>query len=137
MELVDNEIDAGDEGSNDEEILEAGVNNDDYDDDSNNENENDNNNNGNENDLNFENNVGNRQHNDNINQQQPLYNGSHITVGDSMLIILSLLLRHNLTMVCIEDIIKAIELHCLQDGLKKIVYTNLKNTFNSMRQQTR
>ncbi|CAD6238178.1 GSCOCG00012513001-RA-CDS, partial [Cotesia congregata] len=119
MELLDDELDASDDGSNDEDILEAGVNNDDhcdgYDDDNVTENEDDNDN---EDDPNYEDNNRNRQHN-NIHQQQPLYNGSHITVGDSMLIILSFLLRHNLTMVCIEDIIKAIELHCLQDGLKK------------------
>ncbi|XP_011859941.1 PREDICTED: uncharacterized protein LOC105557338 [Vollenhovia emeryi] len=36
-----------------------------------------------------------------------------------MLIILSLLLHHNLTMTCIEDIIIALELHCLREGLKR------------------
>jgi len=57
--------------------------------------------------------------NDNIDQNQPLYNGAEISVGASMLIILTLLLNHNLTMSCIEDIIIALELHCLHEGLKR------------------
>ncbi|CAL1685139.1 unnamed protein product [Lasius platythorax] len=36
-----------------------------------------------------------------------------------MLIILTLLLHHNLTMSCIEDIIIALQLHCLREGFKK------------------
>ncbi|RLU15666.1 hypothetical protein DMN91_011420 [Ooceraea biroi] len=61
--------------------------------------------------------------NDNFDQNQPLYNviknGAEITVRASMLIILTLLLNHNLAMSCIEDIIIAIELHCLHEGLKR------------------
>lgn len=61
--------------------------------------------------------------NDNIeDDDQPLYQDAGITVRGSMLIILTLLLvHHNLTMTCIEDIIFALQLHCLQKGLQKYI----------------
>lgn len=49
----------------------------------------------------------------------PLYHNSPVTVRESMLLIQSLLLRHNLNMTCISDIITVIQLHCPEEGLKK------------------
>lgn len=48
-------------------------------------------------------------YNNDIGNDQPLYRGAGITVRGSMLIILTLLLHHNLTMTCIEDIILALQ----------------------------
>lgn len=45
-------------------------------------------------------------------EDDPLYHDAPITVKESMLLLLSLMLRHNLNMTCIADIIKVIELHC-------------------------
>jgi len=55
-----------------------------------------------------------------LNCNQPLYRGAAITVNESMLAILTLLIHHNLDMSCIEDIISVMQLHCLQTELKKI-----------------
>ena len=49
----------------------------------------------------------------------PLYRDAPLTIIDSMLLILSLLLHHNVTMQCLADIITVINLHCALDGLKK------------------
>ena len=49
----------------------------------------------------------------------PLYRDAPLTIIDSMLLILSLLLHHNVTMQCLADIIMVINLHCALDGLKK------------------
>lgn len=65
--------------------------------------------------------------NEDFNRNQPLYRGAQITVGHSMLLILALLLYHNLNLTCIEDIIIILEMHCLQEGLKKTVFLNSKN----------
>lgn len=109
----------------DEDVVEPNFNNDDHDDDNVDDDEYDHDNEEPENV-----NKRNQENNNNINHNQPLFDGAPLTVGDSMLVILSLLLRHNLTMACIEDIIKAIELHCIPQGLKKIAYINLKNISN-------
>lgn len=50
---------------------------------------------------------------------EPLYHNADITVKESMLLILSLMLRHNLAMTTISDIISVKELHCPEMGLKK------------------
>ncbi|KAK0158081.1 hypothetical protein PV327_011149, partial [Microctonus hyperodae] len=53
--------------------------------------------------------------NDNI----PLYHGAPVTIGQSMLLILMILIHHNITATCLADIISIINLHCLHQGLKK------------------
>ena len=50
---------------------------------------------------------------------QPLYRGSPLTVMESMLLILTILLHHNVTMTCLSDIIAVINFHCLNQGLKR------------------
>lgn len=50
---------------------------------------------------------------------EPIYHNAHITESESMLMILSLMLRHNLNMTAIADIIDVIQLHCPQMDLKK------------------
>lgn len=49
----------------------------------------------------------------------PLYFGATITVKQSMLLLLTLMLKHNLNMTCMSDIITMIELHCPDVNLKK------------------
>ena len=49
----------------------------------------------------------------------PLYRGAPLTVTDSMLILLTILLHHNVTYSCLTDMITVINLHCLSDQLKK------------------
>lgn len=67
--------------------------------------------------------------NDDVGQNQPLYRGSRISVGESMLLILALLLHHNLTLTCIEDIIIVLELHCLRQSLHKNSLYKFKKYF--------
>ena len=50
---------------------------------------------------------------------QPLYRGSPLTVMESMLLILTILIHHNVTMTCLSDIITVINFHCLSQNLKK------------------
>ncbi|XP_044585559.1 exocyst complex component 3-like [Cotesia glomerata] len=129
IEILEDQFNVTDESSSDESDYQPDINNDgndsDDEDDIDNENDRDD-----EDEPAGGNDNQNRRNNYDINQNQPLFDGDRITVGDSMLTILSLLLSHNLSMACIEDIIKAIELHCLPNGLKKIVYSSLRNIFN-------
>ena len=46
----------------------------------------------------------------------PLYRDTPLTISDSMLLVLSSLLHHNVTMQCLADIIMVINLHCALDG---------------------
>lgn len=48
----------------------------------------------------------------------PLYHDAEITVKESMLLLSSLMLRHNLNMTCMSDIITVIQLHCPEMDLK-------------------
>ncbi|CAD6227420.1 GSCOCG00012013001-RA-CDS, partial [Cotesia congregata] len=61
---------------------------------------------------------------------EPLYAGASINATESMLLILTLLVNHNLTMTCIEDIIKVIHLHCPSQDLQKNSLYKFKKFFN-------
>lgn len=63
-------------------------------------------------------------------EYRSLYRGAPVTVGQSMLLILTLMLRHNLNMLCIADIIAVINLHCLQDGLKRNCLPSFQKFFS-------
>ena len=56
---------------------------------------------------------------DDVNDDQPLYRGSPLTVMESMLLILTILIHHNVTMTCLSDVIAVINFHCLSQGLKR------------------
>lgn len=58
---------------------------------------------------------------------EAFYLGAPLTVTQSMLLILTLLLHHNIDMLCLSDIITVINLHCLSEQLKKIPYINFVN----------
>jgi len=59
-----------------------------------------------------------------------LYFGAPLNISQSMLLILTLAIRHNLNMSCLADIINVINLHCPTHGLKKnSIFLNLKNSF--------
>lgn len=60
-----------------------------------------------------------------------MYYGAYITVSESMMLILSLLLHHNLIMSCIADIITVLEYHCLPRNLRKNSLYKFKNFFRS------
>ncbi|XP_015124328.1 uncharacterized protein LOC107046259 isoform X2 [Diachasma alloeum] len=62
--------------------------------------------------------------------QRPLYRGAPLNVGESMLLILTLLLRHNLNYLCLADIMTVINLHCLQQNLKKNSLTKFQKYFS-------
>ncbi|KAH0561011.1 protein PFC0760c-like isoform X2 [Cotesia glomerata] len=107
-----------------EDVFEQNFNNDDHNDVEDDEYENENE------DPEYVHNRNQENNNNNINQNQPLFDGAPLTVGDSMLVILSLiLLCHNLSMACVEDVIKAIELHCIPHGLKKNSLHKFKKYF--------
>lgn len=61
---------------------------------------------------------------------RPLYTDSPISVGESMLLILMILLRHNVTYECLSDIISVINMHCPQRNLQKITLNKFKNFFS-------
>lgn len=65
-----------------------------------------------------------------INDNRPLYAGAPITVDQSMLLILSLVLKHNLTSTSIADIITVINLHCPNEALRKNNLYKFKKYFS-------
>nr|XP_012234439.1 PREDICTED: uncharacterized protein LOC105679152 [Linepithema humile] len=73
--------------------------------------------------------------NDEFYDDQALYLGAPLTISHSMLSILTLLLHHNINMLCLSDIITVINLHCLPEQLKKNSlhkfrkYFSLKDTY--------
>lgn len=52
----------------------------------------------------------------NFDYEQLLYDGAPSNVSQSMSLILSLLVRHNVTQTCLSDIITIINLHCIQNN---------------------
>lgn len=61
-------------------------------------------------------------HDDIEHDYERLYFGAALNVSQSMLLILTLAIRHNLNMSCLADIINVINLHCPAQGLKKNYY---------------
>lgn len=61
---------------------------------------------------------------------RPLYSGAPITVAQSMLLILSLVLKHNLTGTSIADIITVINLHCPNEAFQKNSLYKLRKYFS-------
>ena len=66
---------------------------------------------------------------DDENENRPLYDGAQITVGQSMLLILALLLHFNLSMSCVESYITVLQFHCLQENLVKNSLYKFKKYF--------
>lgn len=66
---------------------------------------------------------------DNEFYRQPIYDGGPISVEESMLVVLSLSLKHNLTDTCISDILKAIQLHFLPKNAKKVSLYHIQKFF--------
>lgn len=71
-----------------------------------------------------------RDDDDDDNDDRPLYLGVEITKRESMLSLLSVSLKHNLNTVCVEDIIRLLEMHCLSTGLIKNSLYKFKKYFN-------
>ncbi|XP_044594847.1 uncharacterized protein LOC123272211 [Cotesia glomerata] len=65
----------------------------------------------------------------NLNYDLPLYNEAPLTITQSMLLIATLLITHNITQSCLIDIISIINLHCLSDGLHKNSLFKFKKFF--------
>ncbi|CAG5102758.1 Protein of unknown function, partial [Cotesia congregata] len=59
-----------------------------------------------------------------------LFTGAPINVRESMLLILTLLINHNVTMTCVEDIIRVIQLHCPREDLVKNSLYKFKKYFS-------
>lgn len=57
-----------------------------------------------------------RNDNQDFHDRRPLYHGAPLSVGESMLLILTILLHHNVNYLCLADIITVINLHCLQQN---------------------
>ncbi|XP_057333696.1 uncharacterized protein LOC130672919 [Microplitis mediator] len=68
------------------------------------------------------------QNNDDDNH--PLYLGAGISKRESMLVILAMSLKHHLSMTCIEDLIRVVELHCLRQELIKNSLHKFQKYFN-------
>ncbi|XP_026292423.2 major centromere autoantigen B-like [Frankliniella occidentalis] len=54
---------------------------------------------------------------DDDHDDDPLYNGARSTFGQSMLAILTFILSHKLTGICVNDLLSLIELHCAANNL--------------------
>lgn len=65
-----------------------------------------------------------------FNDNRPLYAGAPITIAQSMLLILSLVLKHNLTGTSIADIITVINLHCPNEAFRKNSLHKFKKYFS-------
>lgn len=65
-----------------------------------------------------------------IDADQSLYKGSPLTVTHSMLLISTILIKHQLTMTCIGDIINVINLHCPNQDLKENSIFKFKKFFS-------
>lgn len=61
---------------------------------------------------------------------QPIYDGASISLKQSMLLVLRLSLKHNLTDSCISDILYIIQFHCSEQNKKKISMYHFKKLFN-------
>ncbi|KAE8739184.1 hypothetical protein FOCC_FOCC015325, partial [Frankliniella occidentalis] len=55
-------------------------------------------------------------------ENQNLYEGAPITVGESMRMVLNLMLNHNLTGSCVADLLQLINFHCPAAGLHRLSY---------------
>ncbi|CAG5075409.1 Protein of unknown function [Cotesia congregata] len=71
----------------------------------------------------------NQRNNNNQNYDLPLYNGAPLTISQSMLLIATLLITHNVNQSCLTDIISIINLHCLTDSLHKNSLFKFKKFF--------
>ncbi|CAG5102832.1 Protein of unknown function, partial [Cotesia congregata] len=67
--------------------------------------------------------------NNNVNYDLPLYKEAPLTISQSMLLIATLLITHNVTQSCIIDIIAIINLHCLNDSFHKNSLFRFKKFF--------
>lgn len=63
-------------------------------------------------------------------QNEPLYSGAPLTVNESMLMIMALFVKHNLTKTCLADIINLINLHCIAENLIEYSLYKFKTYFN-------
>lgn len=82
--------------------------------------------------INNNNNIEDDDEKDNVvlRANEPLSAGASISVTESMLSILTLLVNHNLTMTSVEDIIRVIHLHCPSQDLIKNSSFKFKKFFN-------
>lgn len=71
-------------------------------------------------------NCGDNEENDN----RPLYNGAPLTVAESMALILSLILNHQLTGSCVADLLYVLHLHCIAQGLRKLSLYRFRQYFS-------
>lgn len=63
----------------------------------------------------------------------PLYAGAPITVGESMLSVLSLVLAHNLSGTCLVDVLELVAMHCPQPNLCKTSLFKFKKYFSDLK----
>lgn len=65
--------------------------------------------------------------------RRPLYHGAPLRVEESLLLILSLALKHNLSDSCVADVISLITYHCLPQRLQKLSLYYYKKFFRFTR----
>lgn len=71
-----------------------------------------------------------RNYDDENDDNRPLYNGAPITVAESMALILSLILNHQLTGSCVADLLYVLHLHCIAQGLRKLSLYRFRQYFS-------
>lgn len=66
-------------------------------------------------------------------EDQPLYDGARLSVGTSMLLIATFVLRHGLTGEAIFDLLTLVELHCLAGNLCRSTVRLYKDFFSRVK----
>lgn len=66
-------------------------------------------------------------------QNEPIYPGSRLTVSMTMLLIVTFVMRHNLTGVAICDLLTLIDLHCPPDNICKAILAMYRNFFRKLK----
>lgn len=64
---------------------------------------------------------------------ESLYNGSRISVGVSLLLIMTFVMRHGLTSMALSDLLVLIELHCLLPNACKTTLKSFRNFFSHLK----
>lgn len=66
-------------------------------------------------------------------ENQPLYQGSRLTVSMSMLLIVTFATRHNLSGVALCDLLNLLEVHCPSDNICRATLTMYQDFFRKLK----
>lgn len=70
---------------------------------------------------------------DELDGNEAMYHGAPLSVKESLVMVLALMLNHSLTGSCIADILTVINLHCPRPGLKRLSLYHFRKFFSCSR----